>query len=209
MNKIANIIYSDELVNHTRVEYINYINFNDDNFKFDHNLPTLYVGWLLLKNLRETDAETILNKELIENEVYWEFSFNEKKSDHISGINLFVRNAPYYYFRNNYKYKNLDPIFSNIESEIDLQNKTPKNPYSIYNHKDEMLYILNENTIYGVNLDMYQYFGIDKIKIIENLKENTPNYYYDNSGSIYQEYYKIYPFFEDLKRYLVVILSKQ
>jgi hypothetical protein len=55
---------------------------------------------------------------------------------------------------------------------------------------------------------MYEYFNMDINHIKSRIIENSVNYFEDKDGSIYQEYYKTYPNFEELKRYLVVLLSK-
>ena len=40
----------------------------------------------------------ILTHKIIENKLYWEFSFEENKSSHVNGIQSFVENAPDFYF---------------------------------------------------------------------------------------------------------------
>jgi hypothetical protein len=47
--KIANVIYEKELVNHTIVDYVNYINVATEYDSLDKTLPTLYVGWSFMK----------------------------------------------------------------------------------------------------------------------------------------------------------------
>lgn len=214
MFKIGNILYKDDLVNHTEVEYINYykVDKNSSLMGIDFRLPTLYVGWELTKKLGENfDVEvSILNKETEKYKSYWEFSFNEKKVDHISGVELFSINAPYYYFRRNYGYIGIDPIFNNIEHVEEIVPKLINDPDFLYNYKDEMLYALKEGSrrVYGIDLKMYEYFNMDIEHIKAKLIENSAKYVEDKEGSIYQEYYKSFSNFEELKRYLVVLLSK-
>lgn len=207
MFKIGNIITKSNLVNHTKVEYINYIQWSDG-IDYDQSIPTLIVGWNFFKSLYPINSETILNKEVEENILYWEFSFDEKKEDHVTGVDLFTRNVPYYFFRKNFKYINLDPIFNKIESINDLIVKAPQTSKSVYNYKNQMLYILFTDTIYGIDLNMYSYFNIDIEAITNHFKQVTTNYFFDEDGSYHQKYYKIYPNFEELKRYLVILLSK-
>ena len=71
-----------------------------------------------------------------------------------------------------------------------------------------MVYILIGYTIYGIDLKMYEYFNIEVDQITSFIKDESVEYTEDIDGSIYQEYYKTYPNFEELKRYLVVLLSK-
>jgi hypothetical protein len=208
MLKLANIMYRDELVNHTKVDFINYVPSQLDDF--DKEIPKLFVGWNYLK---EWDVSlfsdlSILNKEISKNIAYWEFSFNENKAQHVSGVEMFIRNAPYYYFRDKYKYKNVDPIFENFETIQDLKNIIPNNVEFVYNYKNEGLYFLNEDIIYGIDLNMYEFFNIEKDEIINSVVSEATPYAVDLEGETYQKHYKNYPNFEELKRYLVVLLSK-
>ena len=218
MLKLGNIIYKDELVNHTKIDYINYIDIKNggNDINISTSLPILFVGWNHFKRELNHFHEnvSILKKEVKENLIYWEFSFNENKSQHVSGVEMFVRNVPYYYFRDKYKYINLDPIFNEFKDIADLMGWlyrfyiSPNKIGHVYNYKNESLYFLNEGTIYGIDLNMYEFFNIEKENIINSLVSESTPYTLDLDGSIYQKEYKNFPFFEDLKRYLVVLLSK-
>jgi len=213
MFKIGNIIYEDELVNHTKVDYINYIDMknggNDLNIPTD--IPILFVGWNQFKvTLNDFhDKISILNKEIKSNQLYWEFSFNENKAQHVGGIEMFVRNAPYYYFRGKYTYKNIDPIFDKISNLENFKNILPNEKFNTFQYKDEMIYILdNNNNIFGIDLKMYEYFNFNLDKLTSILIDRSITTKHDIDGSIYQKQYKIFPFFEELKRYLVVLMLK-
>lgn len=210
--KIANIIYEKELVNHTKVDYVNYIN-EPINYKdLNNSLPTLYVGWTFMKlcnpNNEIIKNADILKKKIITNELYWEFSFDESKASHVKGVNTFVTLAPQFYFSPKYSYTNLDPVFFQIKDVQDLMDVLPKKIDSYYNYKDEMLYILSENKIWGVNLKMYEYFQFSIVEIIQKIAERTQFSHIDSEGNIYLKYYKQFPNFTHLKRYLITILSK-
>lgn len=210
MKTIGNVLYHNELFNHTKVDYINYYNSDYDNI--DYSLPTLVVGWDFLKKKYGEDFSeygiSILDKELIKNEFYWEFSFDEKKSDHISGVDMFVRNVPYYYFRSKYIYTNLDPIFNKITNIDEFKKLLPEGDFTSYQFKDEMIYLLKDIEIFGIDLEMYNFFNIDSYGLLSSLTSKISEVNHDVDGSIYQKYYKTYPNFEELKRYLVVLLSK-
>lgn len=218
--KLGNIIYQGDLVNHEKVEYINYIK---EPVQVPDELPTLYVGWFMMKELNLNNpliaAQSILDKKVITDKLYWEFSFKENKAQHVDGISNFVRNVPYHYFKPQYGYVNLDPVFFRLSSIEDLNDYLSKSYGAIYNYKGEMLYLLTnnsegyrpiENTIIGVDLNMYEHFEFDMDKLIENLHKRVPidHIYNDFDGEIYLKHYKIYPNFDDLKRYLVVLLTK-
>lgn len=206
--KIANIIYDQELVKHEKKNFINYIcpppsSLIDINL----NLPTLFVGWNVVKDNPNINSANILDKTIVTNKLFWEFSYKEKKSEYFKGIDNFINNAPIYYFKYNYKYINLDPIFFNISNIEDLKHILPKESQVIYNYKNEMLYIFYNNVIWGIDLKMYGYFNFDVVELkVEILKRNKL-FIDDIDGDQYIEQYKNFPNFEELKRYMPVILS--
>jgi len=210
--KIANIIYEKELINHTKVDHINYFNESIEYEKLDKTLPTLYVGWSFMKacNLNNEIIQhaDILKKKIITNELYWEFSFEESKSSHVKGVDGFVNIAPQFYFTPKYTYINLDPVFFQISDIQGLFDILPKKIDAIYNFKNELIYILSNNKITGLNLNYYQFFKFNITDIIIKIQERTKFTISDIDGSLYQSYYKIFPNFLLLKRYLIVILAK-
>jgi hypothetical protein len=209
--RIANIIHEKELVNHTKADYINY--YNEPVMYLNGSLPTLYVGWEFMKacNPRNpiiSNAE-ILMKKIITDELYWEFSFKENKAAHVKGVNNFVEAAPEYYFSPKYTYINLDPVGFNLRDIQDLMDVVPKQMDSLYIYKNDMVYLLKGNKITGINLKMYEFFKFNIPELLSRLKGRTSFLISDDfEGEIYQSYYKIFPKFELLKRYLVTILSK-
>lgn len=211
--KIANVIHEKELINHTKVEYVNYINKPTAYEDVDKSLPTLYVGWSFMKASNPNNSiiqnADILKKKIITNELYWELSFQESKASHVKGVDKFVGLAPEFYFKPRHTYTNLCPVFFQLKDVQDLMDVCPKKIDSLYNYKNEMVYIFRENNIWGIDLKMYEFFQFDIPTILEKLKERTIFLLSDDEeGEIYQSYYKIFPNFELLKRYLVTILSK-
>jgi len=209
--KISNIVYEEKLVNHTKLDYINYINEPIKYSELNTSLVTLFVGWRFMKKCNPDsnilqDAD-ILEKRIIKNRLYWEFDFTEKKSDHVKGVETFVNLAPEYYFLNKYKYINIDPIFHKIKNVGDLKNVIPNKLNQMYVYKNEMLYVLNDNEIYGINLNMFEYMKIDTEETREYLSNITNNVtYLDVEGEKYKELYKKFPNFKYLKRFMVTML---
>ena len=209
--KIGNIIYRDELVNHVPVKYINYTKQDVKYIIIDKNIPTLYVGWKFLKEVNDDDpviqAQSILDKKVISNQLYWEFSFAENKGDHINGVENFVNNLPDYYFSGKYSYINLDPVFFQIKDMDDLMDVLPKKFNRLYNYKNEMIYLLLDNKITGIDIKMFGFFKFDIEKIINMLTEKTLVYLPDLDGDLFVQQSKIFPTFFNLKRYLIILLS--
>jgi len=227
MIKLAKIYYIDELVNHEKLDYIDYV-FGDDAIDLNFSLPTLIVGWASVKKLINSSQDiehykylqgaSILDNRIISNNLYWAYSFKENKHGHISKVEEFVQNAPNFYFNSRYSYINLDPIFFAIESVEELMNLLPKTNVMdlltlkrvyTYIYKNDMIYILCDNKITGIDLKIYDYFNFDVEKIKTELLNRSYQYIDDTDGSKYQSYYKKLPNFENLKRYMPVFLSNE
>ena len=205
--KIANVIHEKELVNHTKVDYINYYNEPKAYDDLNKLLPTLYVGWSFMKACNPENGiiqnAEILKKKIITNELYWEFSFRESKPSHVKGVDTFAGLVPQFYFSPKFTYINLCPVAFQLKDIQDLMDVLPKDIIKAYNYKNEMLYTLKDNKITGIDLRMYEFFKFDIPETLEKIKARTFSYKEDPDGETYQSYYKIFPNFELLKRYLV------
>jgi len=208
--KIANIVYEKELINHVKVDFVNYYNEAIEYDKLDKTLPTLYVGWSFMKfcnpNNEIIQNADILKKKITANELYWECSFEESKASHVKGIENFINFIPQFYFSPKYNYINLDPIFFQLKDVEDLMDVIPKHIEASYNFKNEMIYILSQNKISGINLKTYEFFQFNVVEILARLGERTKTIHDDLNGEIYEQYYKILPNYIQLKRYLITML---
>lgn len=197
MKKIGNIIHNEELVNHKKVDYINYHNKLND---IDYNLPTLIVGW---NNVKENNINTsILNKTIKDGYLYWEYEFNENKQEHVDGVYLFSKLVPYRYFNNNYNYEFIDPIFNKIKNIDDLNSKMPCFYEKIY-YNSNMLYCLFENKIYGIDLNIMDFFNMKKKEILLFFSKKTTTFVNDETSKIFMKYFKFFNGFEYTKKYLI------
>lgn len=209
--KIANIIHDGDLVTHKKLEFINYYDKPVKYDDLDKSLPTLYVGW---KSMRETnkgheifDNANILKHRVITNLLYWEFSFDENKSSHVKGVESFVSYIPTFYFSSKYTYIDLDPVFFQISNTQDLFDVLPKEINGVLLASGDMIYILKDNKITGLNMEMYGFFDFNKDEIIQKLKSRCSNLYDDSAGTEFIKYSKIFPNYPHLKRYLIVLLT--
>ena len=207
--KIANIIYEKELVNHVKLDYINYFNEPKAYDDLDKSLPTLYVGWTFMKTCNPDNSiiqnADILKNKIVTDELYWEFSFSENKASHVKGVNIFTGLVPQFYFKPKYSYTNLDPVFFMLKDINDLMDVVPKKIDYCYNYKNEIIYILTDNKIVGINLKMYEFFKFNINDILLRINDRTKSIITDMDGTYYQKYYKIFPNYEHLKRYIVTI----
>ncbi|MFW6377083.1 MAG: hypothetical protein ACOCZ5_00420 [bacterium] len=210
--KIANIIYEKELVNHTKVDYVNYIEKAVPYTEIDKSIPTLYVGWNFMKSCNPDHKliqnADILKKRIIYNQLYFEFSFEESKASHVKGVDTFVDKAPLLYFKPKYTYINLDPVFFRIADVQDVMDILPKEIDCVYQYKNDMIYILKDNKITGINLDMYRFFRFNIVNLRNHIDLRSTFSFLDEEGVEYQKYNKIFPEFTLLKRYMVAIVSK-
>jgi len=210
--KLANIIYENELINHNKLSYINYYNQPIEYDSLDKSLPTLYVGWSFMKKCNPDNSviqnASVLYKKIVGNELYWECSFEESKSSHVNGVEDFIEHVAQYYFSPKYNYINLDPVFFQIVDIGDLMDILPKKFEVMYNYKNELLYVLSDNNIWNINLNLYRFFKFDIDRIIVTLDLRAETSYSDIEGEMYKKYYKLLPNFIRLKRYVIVMLSK-
>lgn len=208
---LGNIIYENELINHITCDYIKYYNEEISHNKVNSNIPTLYVGWEYLKrcnpNVTFIQNCDILNRNIIPNKLYFEFSFDEYKSSHVKGVEEFSKNAPYLYFNSEYKYVNFDLIFQQLNGIDDVLATLPIYIDATYQYKNDMIYVLSGNDIIGINLILFRFFNIDTVELINSINNRTSFIYLDYNGDMYQQHYKKMPNFSELKRYLVVMLK--
>lgn len=199
--KIANICYEENLVNHKKLDFINYINSELSSTEHDFLLPTLFVGWeYTKKNIRKYPI-SILDKEILKNKYYWEFSFSEDKNKHIKGIPKFIEKVFDYRFAN-YKYEDIDPIFKSFKTEKEILDYVSKiNCGYGYQLGNESIYMVCGFNIYGLNLKLLKYIGMDVEKIQSALKERIGKYIYDN-GELYDMYQTQFPEYKILERYI-------
>lgn len=203
MIKIGNIIsFNEELVNHIEKPYINYIS-NIEDKNIDYSMPTLFIGWNNVKQIY--DNINILNKEIKKNNLYWEYSFDENKQDHVNGVDLFSNQIPFFYFQERYNYHIIDPIFQKIYNVKDCINQIKLPINKVYIDKN-IIYVLSGKDIYGINIDFLDFFDIDKQQIIDHLTFLSDKCVNDFNNTIYKKYANVFYDFPFLKRYIITII---
>jgi hypothetical protein len=203
--KLGNIIYSSELINHEKVDYIHYhdINVINDSKLINYNkLPTLIVGFSSFKKLygdRFPD-QSVLDKTVIPNKLYWEFSFAENKKQNTEGLEAFVneRLVGYYFF--DFQYINIDPIFLQLKNEETL--------FKLFEIVDcvyidnRMIYVVSSNKVHGIDMDVFDFYGFNVSFIKNTLLEKAIKRVIDLENTIFRSYYKKFPELDYLKRYI-------
>lgn len=189
--KLGVIYYKDDLILHEKVKYIDYIKIEDyTDIKFTKR-PTLIIGWNIVKS--KFMSVNILNKKISDN-IFWCFSFNEKKSDYVENINKFITEDVLNVF-NTFSYKVLSPIFNE-----DLKNEQDYIKYfddcdlnNIYVSPKQELSVLCDDIIYKLNLRELNFYKIKPVFILDYLSKKYNNFLYDRTGNVekmYIEYFK-------------------
>lgn len=144
---------------------------NDINAVNDKTKPILIIGYNEAKTLYPNIS--ILDKR-IDNNIYWTFGKTEKKYEYDKDIKWFyefvvtsaIENINYYYI-NILKLK-----YNNIKKIINILNNNEIKYIYINNN---ILYIYYNNYILGLSLEITDYLGIDRGKIINKIRKNKKN----------------------------------
>jgi len=204
--KYCNIVFEKELVNHKHSEFVNYFNYSIDYKDIKNNLPTLYVGWLFLKKCGLLNVD-ILKSSIIENKLFWTPSFEENKASHVNGVASFISLAPTLHYTINYNYIDIDPVMCKLYSNDDILACIGNNFDKLYQYKTDIIYLLRDNKIFGLNLKMFEFFNFDTAQLLSSIYSKTSSKTLDNSGDIYVEHFKKLPYFKYLKRFIVCMLE--
>ena len=148
----------------------------EDNFNIspslddaDINLPTLIIGWNNIKE-KYKGKLSILHKKINDN-LYWTFSPQERKVDFEKDIVEFKKLC----FDNIGKdihYVYIDPLHTTLKTIKKIIKKIYSFSFTIsYVSSNDMLYILGDNIIFGVDLNIMEFIGIKKSKIINKIND--------------------------------------
>lgn len=179
--KLAKIYYSDELIQHEKLNYVKYIKIDklDDAIFNDKNSLNIIIGWDLLLELKKIN---ILNKKINNNSI-WDFSFSEKRIDYFN----FTRNIPniiFNYYNNKLTKKNID--FNELNKLITEKSK-------IFINKNKILFLIENKTIYCLNIKEFEFF--DKINTRNNLNElknKNISVFYDRDDKFFKKAVKYF-----------------
>jgi hypothetical protein len=147
---------------------------DDENFKvcrkietIEEGLPTLIIGWDKTKEIYG-DKVSILHKQIDEN-TYWTFSPKERKIDFDNDLDSFFIIC-YSKIGEKIHYIYIDLIHDSKKKIKKILRKiySLENP-KIYIHKDRMVYIYSDGMIFGIDLEIVNYIGIKKDKVITKL----------------------------------------
>lgn len=162
MNPLGYIVSNRRLRN-TR-SYIKVV--KDISLVDDMSKPILIIG---LKNAKSYSKDfSILNKKISEN-VYWTFDKTEKREIFEKDLDNFHKHVIFNIIKIlNYYYINIIKLnYTSIKKIYNIIFSSDKK--YIYINKDMVYILYNSNNILGISLNILEYCGIQKKKVIDKL----------------------------------------
>lgn len=169
--------------------------------KIIEGLPTLIIGYERIKKLYP-DFDITSNK--INDKVYWTFKKNEKRDKHEEDLRWFIKKV-YSDLINKLSYVFVDPIQYQKKTLIKILRKIFSSKNIITYQHDNMIYIYTNNLIFGVDLKLLKFIGLDIEKIKTKIKSISTVFLVKDEILI--EYKNIITFFDDKVRYLPYLYS--
>ncbi len=134
-----------------------------------HGLPTLIVGIeIVIENYPDFN---ILNFE-IEPNIYWTFRRTEKRDKFDEDFKFFIRKV-YDVLTKDLSYVFVDPIQYNKPSMLKIIKKINSLKEIVSYVHGDMIYIYGEKIIFGLDLRLISYIGLNSDKIKSKIKEKS------------------------------------
>lgn len=165
MKYIANIITK------SRLDVGEYINVTKDITKVDLTIPTLIIGWAMVKEIYPN--ADILNKQISET-IYWTYSNREKRQEYEPDLAKFIKNA-FSRLETSIKYTFFN-VLTNPLSRNKCLLKYINSPITkIVYITDKHIFIYDSKQVTGVSLSDLEFYGFERERIIDILKRNSYN----------------------------------
>ena len=133
------------------------------------NFPTLIVGWHLVKKIYGEENISIINKK-IDDKTYWTFDSKERKVDFEMDLENFSKKCCEFILnKNNYIF--LDLIHDNRNKIVKIIKKIYSLDNIITMIIDDMVYLFDENLLFGVDLKILKFMGLDIDKIKRKINQ--------------------------------------
>ena len=193
--KIANIVSTSKVEVPEEFNVVNSVN------EIIDGLPTLIIGYDIVNNLFP-DFD-IINISLGENK-YWTFKRTEKRDKYEADLKWFISKV-YSDLTNQLIYVFVDPIQYRGKTLIKIIKKiySLKDPIAFLN--EEMLYVYGDGFIFGIDLKLLAFMGVDTGKIKTRI--NTISSVFLSDVKILIEYKKNIEALDNKVRYLPFLYS--
>jgi hypothetical protein len=193
--KIANIVSTSKVEAPEEFNVVNSVN------EIINGLPTLIIGYDTVNNLYP-DFD-IINISLGENK-YWTFKRTEKRDKYEADLKWFISKV-YSDLTNDISYVFVDPIQYKGKTLIKIIKKiySLKDPIAFLN--EQMLYVYGESFIFGIDLKLLGFMGVDTDKIKTRI--NAISRVFLQESKILIEYKKNIEALDNKVRYLPYLYS--
>jgi len=132
-------------------------------------LPTMVIGWdYVNKYFPNVD---IINRKINDN-TYWTFKKNEKRDIYEEDMYYFTQRA-YNNLIKDIVYVFIDPILFNLKTIKKVLKKLESISNLIAYHHKNMVYIYGEKIIFGIDLELLEYIGFNRDKILSKIIKKT------------------------------------
>ena len=159
MKKIGNIICAG------KVEVNDRFNVVDSLDQCLPDIPTLILGLKLTSTIYPDITPRTTDRELQPN-IFWGFGKTESRREYEIDLELFIQHC-YKLFKESVKYFFVDNIHLS-EANLERTREKIKNAEGLtgYIHNDRMIYLYGDGFIFGIDLEISQFVGLDVEKII-------------------------------------------
>lgn len=165
MKYIANIITK------SRLDVGEYINVTKDITKVDLTIPTLIIGWVMVKEIYPN--ADILNKQISET-VYWTYSNREKRQEYEPDLAKFIKNA-FSRLETSIKYTFFNVLTNPLSRNKCLLKYINSPIIKIVYITDKHIFMYDSKQVTGVSLSDLEFYGFERERIIDILKRNSYN----------------------------------
>lgn len=145
-------------------------------------LPTLIIGWDYVK--KNYDNYDISNRTLGQN-LYWTFKKTEKRDLHEEDIYKFTQ-LIYNNLIEDISYVFIDPIITKRKTIKKILKKIHTTKDIISYQHNSMIYMYGGKIIFGIDLNLIEFLGLDSNKIISKIKAKSK--YFLTENTIFIEY---------------------
>jgi len=132
-------------------------------------LPTIIVGWKFMTQF--FPEQDILEKQ-IDEKTFWTYARTEKRSDYEVDIENFITFA-HKYLVNNVFYVFIDPIQYKLSKIKKVLAKIKSSEKIISYHHGDMVYICTDNIVFGVDLLLLEFIGLNRAKVLSKIEADS------------------------------------
>lgn len=157
---IGNIVTKSIIKSHDKFNVVDSLD------KIIESLPTLIIGWELVKEINP-DADFCDRR--LSDTIKWTFTLTEKRNLYEEDLYYFIEEC-----HNNLiskvTYKYIDFILMNDDDLADTFKNIKNSEKNIAFKNDNMIYIYSSNYLFGIDLNIITFVGRNSDKLINYLK---------------------------------------